>query len=235
MQNSPKPVDYEQDAEEIKSTKDKGKGKEKKSGAFWKTLDQQSEEDEDAEGEDEIMEDEDETMRDQEEEEQEDEEQEQDEQEDPVQEWMDKIKTRSHNSSQDVEMDDEVSRPGPSTFQQSSKVASELRRSRRVADRKVREVGQGGSARVCPISASSVMLQNPQPGDDEGDYRRYCSQVGDDHDQLLQAIRDMSGLLEQVIHKVDGLEKSIHQLSVGNLGMQTQMEALQQPHPSCLL
>ncbi|PCH44127.1 hypothetical protein WOLCODRAFT_154163 [Wolfiporia cocos MD-104 SS10] len=201
----PKPVDYEQDAEEIKSTKDKGKGKEKEPGGFWKTLDQQSEE---AEGEDEIVEDEDETVKDQEEEGQEDEEQEQDEQEDPVQEWMDKMKIRSHSSSQDIEMDDEVSGHGPSTCQQSSKEASELRRSRRVADRKVHE--------------------NPQPGDDEGDYRCYRSQVSDDHDQLLQAIRDMSGLLEQVIHKVDSLEKSIHQLSVGNLGMQTQMEALRQ-------
>ncbi|PCH39102.1 hypothetical protein WOLCODRAFT_158632 [Wolfiporia cocos MD-104 SS10] len=64
--------------------------------------------------------------------------------------------------------------------------------------------------------------------DKEGGYDRYRSQVGDDRDKLLKAVTQMSGMLNQLIHKVDVLQETVHEMQVGQVGLQAQLEALQQ-------
>ncbi|PCH41842.1 hypothetical protein WOLCODRAFT_159358 [Wolfiporia cocos MD-104 SS10] len=214
----PRPVASQQGVEKASQEKAKGKARAK-----------EPMEDEDADGEvekDDITNYEDERMSSQQEEQEEQEESSPDQ----VQDWLDRMKkTSSWQVYEDrLTADDEI-RAGPSTGPQSSRETSELRRSRRVANRESHNAGHGNSTGASVGPAPPVTVRNPQPGvDTEGNYRRYRSQVGDDRDQLLQAIKDIGALLEGITHKVGGLENAIHELSAGQLGMQTQVEALRQ-------
>ncbi|PCH37332.1 hypothetical protein WOLCODRAFT_158057 [Wolfiporia cocos MD-104 SS10] len=91
----------------------------------------------------------------------------------------------------------------------------------RVAEHERRETSQAPQA--------SVHVQAEQPSaDNEGRYSRYHSQVGDDQDDLLKAVTQMSGMLHQLVHKVDVLQETVHEMQVGQVGLQTQLEALRQ-------
>ncbi|PCH36522.1 hypothetical protein WOLCODRAFT_157234 [Wolfiporia cocos MD-104 SS10] len=109
---------------------------------------------------------------------------------------------------------------GPSTTQHADKGKQVPRRSTRVAEREHHETSQALQA--------SVHVQAEQPSDNQGGYSHYRSQVGDDQDELMKAVTQMSGMLHQLVHKVDILQETVHGMQVGQVGLQTQLEALRQ-------
>ncbi|PCH37373.1 hypothetical protein WOLCODRAFT_159542, partial [Wolfiporia cocos MD-104 SS10] len=124
----------------------------------------------------------------------------------------------------DTEMDGEGEAgpsAGPSTTQHADKGKQVPWRSTRVAKRERRETSQALQA--------SVHVQAEQPSaDNQGGYSRYHSQVGDDRDELMKAVTQMSGMLHQLVHKVDVLQETVHGMQVGQVGLQMQLEALRQ-------
>ncbi|PCH33307.1 hypothetical protein WOLCODRAFT_147405 [Wolfiporia cocos MD-104 SS10] len=127
-----------------------------------------------------------------------------------------------HNDNTEMDGEGEVGpSAGPSTTRQADKGKQVPRWSTRVAEREHREASQAPQA--------SVHVQAEQPSaDNKGGYSHYRSQVGDDWDELLKAVTQMSGMLHQLIHKVDVLQETVHEMQVGQVGLQAQLEALRQ-------